>query len=352
MSIPLLSDPLDPLSPGPFVLWFIGLIGGAVLMLLILLLQHLLRARRRPAMSQVRQLLSHPSDRPFDPEVPVSTLPAYLGGLVLAVTTVGGKAEQQDAAYALDLPGSKIVIVADGVSSAPRAERAARLAVLSVLEALWRRALSGRPITLETLEQAFQRAYEHLRRLSPAPPGTPGPQTTLIVAVELSDRFLVAYCGDGGAYLTTGSLRWCNNVLFPQQDFRQAGALTDVLGGSSPPRPNVLSFRKGWPDGGILAIGTDGALPLGGSLSAVQELLQQVREAVRAGQSPDWVVEEWLRRRPSEDNRSLGLLISEEALRTWRGDGLLDLIRSSGERPKPPPDPGGAPGGGGPGGAL
>lgn len=62
-----------------------------------------------------------------------------------------------------------------------------------------------------------------------------------------------------------------------QCDFQNAGAITGAFVGSSQPHPNRMVFSKEkWPDGRILILGTDGALPLGGSLEAVRELLPQI----------------------------------------------------------------------------
>ena len=277
---------------------------------------------------------------PRAPWLPPQPFPADrtpLGGLVATATSIGGKQVQQDACAHLDLPGCKVVAVADGISSSPDAHLAAQTAVQIALQALTLYWQAGYPITPSILKQAFFEAQAIIRlqvqarRLTHAPPAT-----TLIVAVELVDRFLVAYVGDGAAVLATGNLKLgLMNILYPHM--RTGGAITCYLGSNQGwVEPACLEFPKCWPEGGILLVGTDGALPLGQLLKMARPILEQVQRHVMDSLSsggrvdPHPVLESWVTRHlTTDDNRTLGLIVSEEALNYWR---TLAAQKSGGHR--------------------
>jgi len=307
-----------------------------------------LRRRRRSAMAEIRNRAAAPGAAfPIPP----------LGGWAIALTTTGGKPVQQDAVSCLETSAWKAIALADGVSGTPGAERAARMAVHVLLEELRQTARRGGIIDLQALSRGFQKAHREV--VGGPPSGEPfsgiAPQTTLIAVVETPDRILIAYCGDGAVIVSSGSLRWATSLLFPQVDFQQAGALRGIIGGSDDPQPTLISLpRAAWPDGLVVVLGTDGALPPGESLRPAWDLLLRIRELFGAGQDPTCFLEEWLRSLESDDNRSLGLLITEEALRLWRNpDGCGAVAGGSTDiRPGAPGDSPAAAGGGRPGGGA
>jgi len=262
-----------------------------------------------------------------DPVLPSPSFPAdrtVLAGLIAAATSIGGKEVQQDACGHLDLPGCKVVAVADGISSSPHARLAADTAVQIVLQVVTRYWQAGYPITPGTLKQAFAEAQAAVRLQAQARGLTHAPPaTTLILAVEVADRFLVAHVGDGAVVLTTGALHWMANLLYPQTG--QGGAITRYLGQNRDGmEPACLELPKVWPDGGILLVGTDGALSPGQVLATAEAILREIQQQTvislttgRRG-DPHAVLEAWVTRRLSaDDNRTLGLIVSQQALDYW-----------------------------------
>jgi serine/threonine protein phosphatase PrpC len=251
-----------------------------------------------------------------------------LGGLLASATSIGGKDVQQDACGCLDLPGCKIAAVADGISSSPRAHLAASTAIHVVLNGLVQRWQAGCFPTRTVLAQIFTEAQRAIHLQAQARNLTqPSPATTLILGVELADRLLLAYVGDGAAVLTTGSLQWMQNLLYPQVG--PAGAIVRYLGDPQAAiEPGYIELPKVWPEGCILLIGTDGALVQGQTLSTAEAILgevqRQVMDSTAKGRTvdPHGILEAWISQRLStSDNRSLALIVSEQALRLWQDLG-------------------------------
>lgn len=253
---------------------------------------------------------------------------ADLGGLLASATSIGGKDVQQDACCALDLPGCKIVVVADGISGSPKSHLAASTAVYVALDGLIQHWQAGCFLTRTVLSHVFTQAQRaiHLqaqaRNLTQSPPAT-----TLILGVELADRLLLAYVGDGAAVLTTASLQWMQNLLYPQVG--PGGAIVRYLGGPQGViEPAYVELPKVWPEGAILLIGTDGALAQGQTLATVEAILGEIQKEVMnsiiTGRpvDPHGILETWVSQRLSSgDNRSLGLIVSDQALRLWQDLG-------------------------------
>lgn len=248
--------------------------------------------------------------------------PALLG-LLNSASSAGSKAVQQDAHLHFHAPGCKVVALADGISATPEAQQAAQAAVVAGVTSLAQQAYLARTITLQTLRYAFNEAQwgvQYQNRLFGYL--APGPATTLIMAVELSDRFLIGYVGDGAAVLTTGCLQWLSNLLFPQVG--AGGAIAHYLGMDRREiSPSLIELPKHWPDGGIVLLGTDGALPQGEVLRTASLVLHEVRDHIcrSTNRSLDAhaILEAWVGQRlTTDDNRSLGLLVSAETVDFWR----------------------------------
>ncbi len=253
---------------------------------------------------------------------PQDTEPNGLGGLALAVTDKGGKETQQDAARCLELPECKIVAVADGVSSSANSKIAARQAASMAVSVLGSYASSG--INGDVLREAFDRANTAIRQEVGWRRNAGAPHTTLLLGVELEDRLLLAYAGDGAIVLCNGDLHWMTNVLHPYVG--EAEMLTGYLGRADGGlEPAVLELPKHWPTGIVVLLGTDGALELGKVMTTSGEILFEIAKGAQ-----DWtedqlteqvrsLLQSWVSDRlDSDDNRSLGLIISREALRRWQ----------------------------------
>jgi hypothetical protein len=172
--------------------------------------------------------------------------------------------------------------------------------------------------------EAFRKAQHAVELLSAGFHGLPrAAATTLIVAAELPDRFLIGYVGDGAIAVLRGNLQWSINLLFPQTGV--AGGMTRCLssdGGLS--EPAVIDLPKSWPDGGIILIGTDGALVAGKALETARTIVGEIRAKATGSTHLDQhqvlrVLRDWVQDRiTTDDNRSLGILISDAAVRLWQ----------------------------------
>ncbi len=244
-------------------------------------------------------------------------------GLVGTATSIGPKAVQQDAALHVDLRDVRIAVVADGVSSCPASQLAAQSSAVVVCSTLAAYALGHYGLSQSTVRKVVRHAQTVVHAVNtrhdyPAE----GPATTLVAVVELPERLLIAHVGDGAAVVSTGSLRWFRNVLYPHVD--PMGALTNYLGMRGDPviEPSVIDLPKVWPDGVVALIGTDGALPEGEALATARAILEGARDRVQRspGNQLDacGLLEDWVRQRQStDDNRSLALILSDDAVAFW-----------------------------------
>jgi serine/threonine protein phosphatase PrpC len=257
----------------------------------------------------------------------VSRKPALLSemlpGVADSATTIGGKGLQQDACYHVSLPGAKIVAVADGISSAYRADYAAQLALLSALGHFQYRILDDHPVDERLLLAAFDQAHRHVRRLNAALNGPTGrgAATTMIVAVETQDTFYFGSLGDGAALFSYAEMDWVTNCLYPQQD---RGALTQYLGTSADRvRPSISIMPKSEYSGGVAVIMTDGMYRKETIMRDAVRSLRGIRDRVTAVSRENVIdihqyLEEWVTGVETDDNRSVGVLISQEAIDYWR----------------------------------
>jgi hypothetical protein len=252
---------------------------------------------------------------------PAAEAVSGLGGLIVKATHVGGKIKQQDAVWHAEIPGAKMIAVADGVSSSPHSADAAWEAVRVAINVM----SIENEITANSLRIAFNRAHEAIRMASGGRRRSQMPHSTLIVAVELKDRLLLAYAGDGAIVLCSGDLHWMTNVLHPHVG--EAEMLVNYLGrADGSPEPAVLELPKQWPSGIAVMIGTDGALELGKTMTTSGEILGELAAGVRhwpraeAQERASGLLREWVQERiDSDDNRTLGLIVSREALAHWQG---------------------------------
>jgi hypothetical protein len=246
------------------------------------------------------------------------------GGAIAATASCpGGRRHQQDAHRHVVGGAARAVIVADGVSGATRSELASNAAVAAVERELARKTgarLTPRDLMAGLFEAARRAVIEvaHAHAFGPD-----GPATTLIVALELADRVCIGYVGDGAAVVTSGRLQWMTNVLHPQAG--RGAALGNALGpDTKSARAVTAELPKVWDDGAVVLIGTDGGLAPGEVLSTGGAVLDEIRSRIPSVARPDWfdrtvdVLARWVHEGiDTDDNRTLGLLVSREALRFW-----------------------------------
>lgn len=238
------------------------------------------------------------------------------------VSFIGGKQKQEDAWSAADVNGNRILAIADGISSSNQARLASQSAVDTAIRGakeIWDREAEVEISDLKEIFYQAQRAVEE--QAEGLPKDGVFPATTLVIAIDQPGRFLLGYLGDGAMVLTTGSLKWMQNLLFPQTG--RSGEITSFLGADCKgAMPVVMELPKTWPDGGILLLGSDGALPLGEVLSTSLQILDEIRASydnTQPGIEITYeVLSQWVQKRlNSDDNRTLCVLVSSEALSYW-----------------------------------
>lgn len=245
-----------------------------------------------------------------------------LGGLVTAATWVGGKPQNEDRVSFDDLGAAKLLIVADGVSASDHGPIAAEAVVQCLRQAI-RDALAD---ANSRFDQAFfQLACEMAaQRVAAQIPQATSAESTVVVLLELPDRIVLAYLGDGGAVWVRGNQRGGRSLLLAQHD--EYGRLSGFVGAEGVTgTPTVLQIQKSAEtDGAIFAIGSDGALPRSHEIGRVHQLLQTLLRQVKAGDlrlTPADVaqlIEKCLVDWNPDDNATLGILFTQEALAYWQ----------------------------------
>ena len=225
----------------------------------------------------------------------------------------------EDYIECLDLGPCKALAAADGVSASVHGEVAAEIAVkvfLHEVKAAWE---SGHRLGRKVIRRAYHSACEQIRaRMAEAGWGA-SPQSTLIGVVETPERFLVSYVGDGAVVLSVGSLSY--GMLLPHVGY--GGFLTKVISAGPCPQPAYLEIDKAWSEGEVLLAGTDGVFPPGQTLRIAREILLTLRNRFRdacgrlgAQQVADTLLE-YLSGLSFDDNRAVGVILTERALAHW-----------------------------------
>lgn len=161
-------------------------------------------------------------------------------------------------------------VVADGVSMAPHAERAARLAADTAVAVAVRR-LTGGELPEFALREALLRAGRAVTALASGPGGAPA--TTCVVGAVGPEGLFAASVGDSRAYWVpdTGPV-----VALTRDDSGRHEALTAWLGADAPVgEPEVVGRRVR--EAGRLVLCTDGLWRHSPRLAAAR--LPRVREA-------------------------------------------------------------------------
>lgn len=245
-----------------------------------------------------------------------------LGGLVTGATWIGGKSQNEDRFCFDDFGTAKLLIVADGVSSSQYGALAAEEVVTSLRRAV-RAAVAAPNAVFDpaffqgVCEQAAQRIAQRIAEGASA-------DSTLVVLLELADRIVLAYLGDGGAIWVRGNQRGGRSLLLAQHD--EHGRLSGYVGAQGVVGiPMVIQIQKSaGADGTIFVIGSDGALPRNQEIGRVHQLLQVLGRHLHQGDtnltSADiaQVIERCLTSWNPDDNATLGILFTQEALTYWQ----------------------------------
>lgn len=244
-----------------------------------------------------------------------------LGGLLAAATYRGGKAHNEDSYFCEDFGACRVLAVADGVSSSDFAAVASRQLTQTLYRAL---ATASSPVVADERFVAGVCRIAAQQIAQQLPPQSCA-ESTLIVLFEFANRYVLLYLGDGGAVRLRGNLRDGTSLLLSHHD--EHGRLSGFVGGADPAAPtlSVVEFSKSpLEDGDILLIGTDGALPQHKETVHAAELVSRLFDRSQAAArvaSPAEItraIAEYLADSNPDDNATLGLLFSEQALAYWR----------------------------------
>ncbi len=260
-----------------------------------------------------------------------------------------GKVPNEDYAETMQLAGCNVMAIADGVSGAPRGDLAARAAVEGMIRHIEGRWQSTGRLGRDDLAGAFTAAHLEVRRrafqLSAETHRAENPQTTLIAIIEVEDRFIVAYLGDGVVALYRAAGDLAMRLLFPDLPLAEhpkmmlvphseMGVLTRCIeADKAPPRPAYMEIDKALEGGEIVVAATDGALHPGTAIKTANMLLADIRRGLFDHVTNDElpsstnklvvrrILEESLERNCGDDNATLGVLITQRALRSWAASG-------------------------------
>ena len=191
--------------------------------------------------------------------------------------------------YCLIEPELGLYVLADGMGGANAGEKASRMAVETVSEAVHEAGRRDSQVLLSAVEEANRRVFEAAQ----SDPSLQGMGTTLVAALELGDALSIASVGDSRAYLLdddgfrviTNDQTWVNEVGRPlglnEESLRthpMRHVLTMAIGASTPLTINYYSVPLRAQS--VVLICSDG---LHGVVDARQ--MEQILEGVRHGVS-------------------------------------------------------------------
>lgn len=262
-------------------------------------------------------------------ESPSRSVFAPRQSIVAYATTEGDKEVNQDYAGNRCLDKCNVLAIADGVSDSLRAELAAKAAVEGFLtkieEVLKQRSAIGR----EEIRDAYRAASAEIRERVEQVKQQEGldslnPQTTFIGIIELVDRFIFTYVGDGAIALFRADTREGVMILIPHS---APGGLTRWLDANNEsPKHGYMEMDKTLEGGEIIVAGTDGALPLGkkalktsqGILLDLKREFQEHHEKFDRDTVRRILLQKVKREIRWDDNRTLGIILTNDALDSWR----------------------------------
>ncbi len=219
--------------------------------------------------------------------------------------------------YCLIEPDLGLYILADGMGGANAGERASRMAVETVAEAVLLAQRRDPQVLLSAVEEANRRVLD----ASQNDAELEGMGTTLVAALELGEELAIASVGDSRAYLLdesgmraiTDDQTWVNEVGRPLgldeeslKNHPMRHVLTMAIGASSP--LTVNSYSVSLSPGALILICSDGLhgvvepLKLEGILQGgrngvgLEESCHQLIEAAKEAGGPDNVTTVLLRK--------------------------------------------------------
>jgi hypothetical protein len=195
---------------------------------------------------------------------------------VAAVDSKPGKSVNQDAGDVYH--GRQIVVLAlaDGVGSATDSELAAQSVVRSFISAMTKLDHGDVPITASAVKECLSQTHLDLQALYEATRGRYDGQravlqTTLLTVVDVGDRYIVSYVGNGSIYYIRGDIeaflgrRWpwtVTNIVTGHAVLDQATGKDELRHTLDPQRESppmvLIEHSKDFEWGDLLLVCTDG----------------------------------------------------------------------------------------------
>jgi hypothetical protein len=245
-------------------------------------------------------------------------------GLVACCSRKGHHGPENEDRYRVGRIGeSKVLLIADGVTSSRFGGEAAQIVVDTFYEVLERAGkLQGRT-TIHRFQAAYQLAVCRLSESSLLKFGKhEGYETTVIAIVEANDEFVITYLGDGRIYLVRGDLEQGIQLMVSH-------GVGGALGGAVGPyglvgKPVYILHSKSFNSGEVVVAGTDGAFELGEG--AVKATVIRMRDRLAdtnalhddacLQQAIVAVLDEMFGEDLLSDDATLGVLVSDKARKT------------------------------------
>lgn len=271
----------------------------------------------------------------------------FLDGLVACATSVGPRSSQQDSCLYGSFPGSKLVVVADGVGISPSSHIIASNAAIQAAQFFQQLALSGQPVCEESIRSCCKTVHRVCQRLNEQieAQGQMRGGTTLLIGIETDDCFIAGAVGDGAIGFLAGNGDVSDNLILEPAIAEQVGDTAEDV------HPQIVSIPKLRQSGYCLMIASDGiktAIDIPGEPSRPEHemrtlslITQELDYLLAQPNYPDdgsiqRMLETWVRGEvreigdgqvihPSHDNRSIGLLADQAFIDVRRRNGQAAL---------------------------
>lgn len=277
--------------------------------------------------------VEHLADSTLKTESPSCSTATFLCSIMASATVAGGKEKNEDHVGSRPLDGCNVLAIADGVSGSPRGKLAAKAAVegfLTKIEEIWQqRHTIGRGDVGEAYIAARDKIREHAEEAKREKGlASLNPQTTFIGIIELDNRFIFTYIGDGAIVLFRAAadvgvvLHYPKSLLIPHSIGKNFP--TRLLSADAElPKHSYMEVDKTLEGGEIVVAGTDGALPMGSILKTSEGILNDLKHMFQKNyrEFDTETVNSFLRNKleqfTTDDNRTLGVILTQNARNSW-----------------------------------
>lgn len=162
---------------------------------------------------------------------------------VCCKTDVGKKRSiNEDSLLAVQVEGMHVFAVADGLGGHAAGEVASRVATIEIQEFFKRNLTEGNH--LSTMKEAIAKANREIYMLSQENPAYAGMGSTLVAAIVLHNKALIANVGDSRAYLVGSEMRRITKDHSLVQELVEKKVITEEEA-SNHPKKNIVTKTLG-----------------------------------------------------------------------------------------------------------